>query len=97
MRENGVIEEGDLEEVVHEVLRKKEEKMEFKNWSDPKKFIFEDLVLYAGGFVFWAFYDLIRCRLDSNHPFSFGIIQVFFTLSFLGLFARKWEQWKYYR
>jgi len=78
-----------------------------KPWSDAKRFIFENMVIYSGGILVTLAWDFgirlvksgggrIFVHEAGAHPVSFGLWQIA-MLVFLGVqLLRYWSYWKYY-
>ena len=80
------------------------------DWGDAKKFLFEDILVYAGALVLDVFLDpLINMGRDFNwhffknphellgHPFHFGVVQTILLIFVVIQLVRKWDVWRYYK
>jgi len=86
----------------------REEAKEFKRWSDPKRFLFEDLVVYLCLFGLALLFDPLVILLSKAnivlfphevgvHPLEIGKGQ-FLVLVFSAVqFFRKFLDWRYHR
>jgi len=77
-----------------------------KSWSDGKKFLFEDLVVYISVFACNIAADhlfnlgialgLLVDRSQSTHPYSLGALQIGILAFCAVQIARKLSQWRYW-
>ncbi len=77
-----------------------------KQWSDAKRFVFEDILVYSSLLTFVIFFDLIvnivyrfgwiNNPQEINHQFKFGTIQLLGTILFGIQLGRSFNRWRYF-
>ena len=73
-----------------------------KDWSDAKKFIFEEIITLSTIIAATLFHDIFINLLHAvglqNQPlhYNFGAKQIAITLIATLLLIRKWTHWRYY-